>query len=252
MPNHPLQFFKDIDDVYLFNNLKEEFYTTGLARDADLIDRDKEVIGGFVLFVGDENVTTFYISFAEHLQGKLINATRQALNLIDNDIMGMAREGREAAIYFKSIYNLLNHLMAKFKSLEHHLCKYPVAYQELFNLKTELVNRYRIQDDSLIPITVPESQNIEKNSIIKLKWLGNTNILTTLFYDLIMGDKKQNISPLIEASPKEIARFLYENFCEKDGSTFLLNTLETNLKPSKQSAKRAKGAISIELKYHKD
>ena len=97
-----------------------------------------------------------------------------------------------------------------------------------------------------------QSDNRLKNSYSsdnkKLQWIGNTNILTTLFYDLINGIKSANSKKLIDASAPEIKAFIAKNFIDKDGNDFThTTTIESNLKPSKQLTKRAKAGDAIDL-----
>lgn len=79
---------------------------------------------------------------------------------------------------------------------------------------------------------------------IRIKWLSKTNVLTTLFYDLLNGQDKG--SPLIEATVDDIKRLLINNFMDSDGKEFSKDTLDTYLRPDRVE-KRAKRGDRIEI-----
>jgi hypothetical protein len=78
----------------------------------------------------------------------------------------------------------------------------------------------------------------------KIKWLGNINVLTTLFYDLMNGQDRN--APLIETTKKDIIDLIVNNFVDSDGIQFSKHTIETNLRDSTPE-KKAKRGDRIEL-----
>jgi len=78
----------------------------------------------------------------------------------------------------------------------------------------------------------------------KIKWLGKTNVLTTLFYDMLNGQDRR--SSLIEATQEDIKGFLMNNFLDADGNELTLDTIVTYMRSDK-AEKRAKIGDRIEL-----
>ena len=106
----------------------------------------------------------------------------------------------------------------------------------------EELNLYtRIED-----ISDSNTSKISSNStnVSKIKWLGRTNVLATLFYDLLHG---QDRGPsLIEATQEDVKNFLMNNFLDADGNDLTLDTIVTYMRPDKVE-KRAKIGDRIEL-----
>jgi hypothetical protein len=84
----------------------------------------------------------------------------------------------------------------------------------------------------------------EKNGYPKIQWMGKTNVLVTLFYDLINGQDSRE--PMIIASKADIKEFLMNNFIDADGNTLSESTITTILTPSKEE-KRANRGDRVEL-----
>jgi hypothetical protein len=78
----------------------------------------------------------------------------------------------------------------------------------------------------------------------KIKWLANTNVLVTLFYDLLNGQERAG--PLIEADKNALKDFLINNFLDSDGNTLSESTIATLFTPSKID-KRSKIGDRIEI-----
>jgi hypothetical protein len=78
----------------------------------------------------------------------------------------------------------------------------------------------------------------------KIKWLGNTNVLITFFYDLLNGQERTG--PLIEADKNALKDFLMNNFLDSDGNTLSESTITTLFTPSKTD-KRSKIGDRIEI-----
>jgi len=101
--------------------------------------------------------------------------------------------------------------------------------------------------------TVSNELEISKNDVQdkivviypKIKWLGKTNVLLTLFYDLLNGQDGK--APLIEANKNDIKLFLKDNFLDSEGNKLSESTIITLFTPSKED-KRANRGDRIELK----
>ena len=75
------------------------------------------------------------------------------------------------------------------------------------------------------------AQPIEDNG--KLQWRGNINQLITFFYDA-SNQVFVNGKPILNASKKQIAKLLIENFIQKDGEPVSISTINTIFTPSKE------------------
>ncbi|TXJ23512.1 MAG: hypothetical protein E6Q24_17515 [Chitinophagaceae bacterium] len=88
------------------------------------------------------------------------------------------------------------------------------------------------------------------SSIPKIQWLGKTNLLGTLIYDLWQGqDKgknKPNTKPLIKAQKKDLEALLLNNFLDAKGQPLTQSTISDYLNTSKPET-RAKPGIRVEL-----
>ncbi|MEP6683931.1 MAG: hypothetical protein ABJA35_11755 [Parafilimonas sp.] len=91
------------------------------------------------------------------------------------------------------------------------------------------------------------------NKASKLRWVENTNLLATLFYELWKGQEKlrgTTTKPFIEATKAQMKEFLINNFVDKDNNPLSEKTIDDYLNSSKVE-KRAKQGIRIELDYSK-
>lgn len=95
------------------------------------------------------------------------------------------------------------------------------------------------------------SKSITNSTISnKIQWLGKTNVLATLLYDLWKGQEKgkgkPNTPPMLKADKKDIERLLIENFIDSKGQPLTISTISDYLNSSKPE-KRAKIGTRIEL-----
>lgn len=142
--------------------------------------------------------------------------------------------------FLRKIIDDIDFLISRNKE-RNELQKYSFIETVLESMKEWLVAKYSFKE-AKPQLSQPQL------STHKMQWLGNINILTTLFYDLLNGIKSENIQPLIKATPKDIERLIVENFIDQDGNDFQMgSTIKDYLKPSKQSSKRAKGEIYIKV-----
>ncbi len=92
--------------------------------------------------------------------------------------------------------------------------------------------------------TSDETKIVHLNRNKKIKWLANTNILTTLFYDMLHGQDKG--PSLIDSTQEDIKNFLVNNFLDADGNELSVGTVNTYIRADKPG-KRAKIDDRIEL-----
>lgn len=96
--------------------------------------------------------------------------------------------------------------------------------------------RYPSIDDSptvSCKLPTPANSGNKDEDLGKLQWRGNINQLITFFYDAssqVLVDGKT----ILNASKKQIARLLIENFIQKDGDPVNPSTINTIFTPSKE------------------
>ncbi len=95
-------------------------------------------------------------------------------------------------------------------------------------------------------------KNIETAPTPKIQWLGKTNLLATLIYDLWQGQERgrgnarTKTSQLIKADKKDLEQLLINNFISAKGTLFTNTTISDYLNTSKPE-KRINGKGRIEL-----
>lgn len=96
-----------------------------------------------------------------------------------------------------------------------------------------------------------KGDSVEKNSsksknyaVSKIKWLAKTNVLVTLFYDMLNGQDRK--APIIESTKKDILTFITDNFLDAEGKDLSVSTIETYFRDNKVE-KRAKRGDRIEI-----
>jgi hypothetical protein len=86
----------------------------------------------------------------------------------------------------------------------------------------------------------------------KIQWLGKTNVLATLIYDLWQGQEKgrneASTIPMLKAQKKDLEELLLNNFLDKEGKPLKASTISDYLNVSKPES-RAKEGTRIELDY---
>jgi hypothetical protein len=88
-------------------------------------------------------------------------------------------------------------------------------------------------------------------SITKIQWLGKTNVLATLIYDLWQGQdkgKEPSTRPLIQAQKKDLEALLINNFIDAKGKPLTESTISDYLNTSKPE-KRPISNFRIKLNY---
>lgn len=121
--------------------------------------------------------------------------------------------------------------------------KYPFILDELNKIKDSLILNFGYL------ISKKDNLNFGAHAP-KIQWLGRTNLLTTLLYDLWQGQdngsKLPSSKPLIKAQLKELTELLVNNFIDEKGSPMKASTISDYLNTSKPD-KRAKKGVRIEI-----
>jgi hypothetical protein len=123
---------------------------------------------------------------------------------------------------------------------------YPFFHTDLKLLKENLIVKYSY----LLGNIKVDANNTTTNP--KIQWLGKTNVLATLIFELWQGQEKgkniPNTLPMIKAQKKELEELLLNNFLDKDGNPLKASTISDYLNSSKPES-RAKKGTRIELDY---
>lgn len=141
----------------------------------------------------------------------------------------------EIGIVAKIKQQYLTYLITAF-SEKYNQNQFPEINESLIYIQSEISKRF-----GLAPITT----NISIKPFKKLKWHGQTNILTTLFYEL-GNEFLDNGEKFINVPQTEIVQFILSCFCDKNGNDFERSTIQTNLNAGKPE-KRAKADKRINI-----
>lgn len=138
----------------------------------------------------------------------------------------------------------LDYYIDRIKSLTDLDNDYPFFLNDLLLLKEDVLLKYQYM------LTKEVSSGIKTNP--KIQWLGNTNVLATLIYELWNGQEKgknqPSTKPLIKAQKKDLEELLINNFLDQQGKPLTISTVSDYLNSSKPE-KRAKKNGRIELDY---
>lgn len=176
------------------------------------------------------------LTFAEHLEEKLAGEMINSLDFIDNAILAID-DDKKQALYLKTIYKTLNSLILYAERLD-YINKYIFVANCLKDLKAELLDKYNVPDDTESQKQINLSSSPQ--SSYKLQWMGKSKVLITLFYDLY-SNVENGGEPLIKATKDQIKNFLLNNFIEKDGQHLSASSIDTLLTPSKEDKRALKG-----------
>lgn len=166
-------------------------------------------------------------------------------NIISKLIHNESTEEKQRLI-IRSILSEIDLYITKMDKTKVLNKEYPAFLILLKLFKEDVVLKYAYLLDSTSSSTKAISQPQPK-----IQWLGKTNLLATLIYDLWQGQDgkekgKPNSKPMIKADKKDLEALLLNNFLDKDGNTLSISTVSDYLNSSKPE-KRAKIGARIEL-----
>lgn len=232
MNNHPLQFFKDIvESPYGIKMIESNFYRIPLTQEEEEehtfswpfeINREE----GYAIFQNPlDGPPTYKIYFKDKLESLCNNKKRGFINDLDTYLL-KENEQKIANDYLQKILFEVNYLISVYKGNE-YLERYPIILETIKSIKTHLHSKYGLPDNNVPP-------SIKKGNNAKIQWLGKTNVLTTLFYDLLNGQDKGE--PYIHANKKDVMQFLIDNFLDKNGDELSESTVQSYFdKPDKKA-----------------
>lgn len=168
-----------------------------------------------------------YDQIEEIVRNQIEKETSQILN------------AQEREVYIKPILVELNLILNKVKEYE--------IETELQPYKDSLI--LKLNEFILLLNHSYMNKAVHPSSNVKIQWLGNTNVLATLFYDLWKGQDKgkdPSTKAMFIAEKKDIEALLLNNFIDEKGKPLSPSTLSDYLNESKPN-KRAKKGVRIEL-----
>ncbi len=244
--NHPLQNYRAIAKASYIANLEDRFFTEyynyllgGLH-----VEKDEENsllrVSGFDLynrgFQSNKTLSSYLIDEYNKLE-------EEAQTIIDENVLSLLDENKQGEL-IKNIRTELQVLYDNIKEVKLET-KHEVYRPILLN-----------QVDSFNKLLYALYQSKKRNansSAPKIQWLEATNILTTLFYELLNGQKKTrkgatNTKPFIKAKVTDIERLLIDNFLDSDGKSLSPGTIKTYLNNSRPETRVSEGG-RIELDF---
>ncbi|MEP7371939.1 MAG: hypothetical protein ABI675_01040 [Chitinophagaceae bacterium] len=161
------------------------------------------------------------------------------LEVIQEEVLKIL-DDQKIRIYMKYILSNIRQIIKKIQSLK--LNENLLPYQILIVEKLQTCIEHLKQ-------TYLEVGQTDNNITPKLQWLGKTNVLTTLIYELWQGQEKgkqTSTKPLIKAQKKDLEALLINNFLDSKGKPLSFSTITHYLNTSKPET-RAKKGVRIEL-----
>lgn len=158
----------------------------------------------------------------------------------------ISKEKTEEAqrIIVKSCCSKLDYYISKLSDRASIADKYEFFINDMKILKDDIELKFAY----LLPDL--NTKKLSDSTTPKIQWLGKTNVLVTLIYDLWKGQDKgkgnAHTLPLIRADKQDLIQFLSDNFMDEKGEALKANTLSDYLNTSKPE-KRAKKGTRIEL-----
>jgi hypothetical protein len=249
---HPLENYRIIASPNFIQQMEYKFYDGHFAKlEKDGLHVFKEEDKNRIMVMGvdlEGNGFGEYISFSSFFLSEYNSLEKESRLEVDKTILAHLQEDKQQ-VFVKAIIAELQVLQDAISKLElepkHEVYK-SILLDKVIAFSKLIENIYLPQNQKLAVSTPTQPTK-------KLRWMGNTNILTTLFYDLINGIESAKIPRLIDADAPEIEAFIITNFIDKDGNDFPpKSTINTNLKPNKQQTKRAANGKAIDLgNYYK-
>jgi hypothetical protein len=242
MPNnHPLENYFNLIEENGLQLLEEVFFDNDKFKENLILDYDNLGLD-IPEIVWDEEQKVYVIQFKEnkstlsfngYLTGKLRSYFLEFKRGIRQKRFSLL-ETDKILDYYKMIQKELYYLMEIIKpNVE------IAVLNDFFIVKKhlELIDNYL---SSYSKINVFPLVNESKENF-KIHWLGNTNLLCGLFYDLSNNDNKLS-NCYYKYDRQNLTKFIIANFTDKDGRELSWDTIYTDLDPQKPE-KRGKQPI---------
>lgn len=147
-------------------------------------------------------------------------------------------DDKELSNFLKRSMQHINYLLSRHEVVSRDSDKSSFIKTALTEIREELNVRF-------VPVDMP-------SSALKIQWLGPTNLLTTLIYDLWQGQdkgsRKERTRALIKTTKGDLMKLLMGNFIDVEGNSLKDSTLSDYLSTSEnKSNSKAKIGARIEL-----
>ncbi|SKD01821.1 hypothetical protein SAMN05660461_2313 [Chitinophaga ginsengisegetis] len=223
---HPLQFFKDlVENPLAILRIERQFFEEE-EEISIVLEMNKEE--GYIViddFFAD-GANSYKIFFKDHIQRLCKEQEREVLNSLDSYVFH-EKDIKISHDYLQKCLFEVNHLIS-IQEGRNWLNKYPIIIDTIASIKSYLHSKYGLPDDTI-------SFSKKKSNNPKIQWLGKTNVLTTLFYDLLNGQDKGE--PYIHANKKDVMQFLIDNFLDKNGDELSESTVQSYFDKQEKKAK---------------
>jgi hypothetical protein len=239
---HPLENYRSIAEPNFISRKENSFFTEyALSLNKGLyVDIDKEnsrlLVSGHDMYTNDSFSDS--INFASYFINEY-NELEKEVRLRIDEIILTHLDDKKQETFVKGIIAELQVLQTAIE-------------KNTLPVKLELYKPILIDKISHLIQTLNEVYLTSKNlSTQKIQWLGKTNVLVTLIYDLWQGQdkiKEPSTKPLIKAQKKDLEALLLNNFIDKNGKPLPESTVSDYLNSSKPE-KRAKKGVRIELEF---
>ena len=238
---HPLEKYRSIANSNFTLEIEETFYSsyynelnTGLYVEIDK-ENDRIKVTGVDLEGKDFSE---YISFSFYFLTEYNKLETDTRSNIDKIILENLDEKKQE-VFLKGI-------VAELQVLQNAIL------QMSFTPKYEVYKSILLDKINLFSFNLSEIYLSNPTlSTPKIQWLGKTNVLATLIFDLWKGQdkaKQPSTKPLIKAQKKDLEALLINNFIDVKGQPLTESTISDYLNDSKPT-KRAKSGVRIELIY---
>lgn len=238
---HPLESYRTIAKPDFIVHVEEKFYTTyhdelinGLHVEIDRT-HSRMYLTGVDL---DGNNFEGYTTLSSYVLKEYDKLEKGSLSHIEIEIMSRLDENKQK-VFIKNIVAELHVLQT---SIEKNY--FEARYDTYKSILSDKVSQF-IQ--ALTQVYLSD----RSSSSPKIQWLGKTNVLVTLIYDLWQGQdkiKEPSTRPIIKALKKDLEALLINNFLDEKGKPLTESTISDYLNSSKPE-KRAKKGLRIELSY---
>lgn len=241
---HPLENYRTIANRNYIGRIEGNFYTEYVSELAKglYVDIDKE--NNRLLVTGHDMYTNE--GFSSHIT--FSSYFIEEYNKLEKEVRLRIDEAVLTNLDLKKQETFIKGIIAELQVLQTAIEKNSLpAKFELY--KPILIDKISRLSQTLNEIYLT-SQSL---STPKIQWLGKTNVLATLIYDLWKGQdkiKRASTKPMIKAEKKDLEQLLINNFIDSKGKPLTISTVSDYLNTSKdKAAKRARIGVRIELEY---
>lgn len=242
--NHPLEKYILIAEDNFISRLEDKFYTTYCQELEKGLYISIEKENSRIKYSGvdmDGNDFGGYLTFSHYFITEYNKLETETRSNIDDFLFELLDEPKQRLF--------IKNTIAKLQELQNAIAK--ISTQTKYEACKAILLDKLSAFIQILQDTHYQGKQQSSNSILKIQWLGKTNVLATLIYDLWKGQdkiKQPSTKPLLKADKKDLEQLLINNFIDSKGNPLTISTVSDYLNKSKPG-KRAKKGIRIELEY---